>query len=50
LFISAKNLLVEAKAPKGPGTKTFEIDQNFEPGVRNTRPTAGGGSEDVREA
>jgi len=34
----------------GPGTKTFEIDQNFEPGARNRRPTAGGGSEDARSS
>jgi hypothetical protein len=42
LFISAKNLLVEAKAPHRPGTKTVEIDQSFEPGARNRRPTAVG--------
>jgi len=33
----------------GPGTKTFEIDQSFEPGARNRRPTIDvGGSEDAR--
>src|SRR5262249_28734693 len=32
LFVCAKTLLVEAMAPTGPGTKTFEIDQSFEPG------------------
>jgi hypothetical protein len=42
LLICAKDLFVEAKAPTGPGTKSFEIDQNFEPGARNRRPTAGG--------
>ena len=31
----------------GCGTRTFEIDQNFEPGARNRRPTAVGGSEDA---
>jgi hypothetical protein len=36
LFICAKN------CPTGPGTKTFEIDQSFEPGARNRRPTAVG--------
>jgi hypothetical protein len=44
LFISAKNLLVEAQAPK-----PFDLDQTFEPGVRNRRPTIDvGGSEDAR--
>jgi len=38
LLICAKNLLVEAMAPTGPDTKTFEIDQSFEPGARNRRP------------
>jgi hypothetical protein len=38
LFICAKNLLVEAMAPTGHGTKTFEPDQSFEPGARNRRP------------
>jgi hypothetical protein len=47
LFIRGKYLLVEAMAPAGPGTNTFEIDQNFEPGARNRRLTAVGGSEDV---
>src|SRR5262249_55778614 len=28
--------------PPGPGTKTFEIDQSFEPSARNRRPTAVG--------
>ena len=33
----------------GPGTKTFEIDQSFEPGARNRRPTIDvGGSEVAR--
>jgi len=41
LFVYAKDLFVEAKAPTGPDTKSFEIDQNFEPGARNRRPTAG---------
>ena len=36
-------------APTGPGTKTFAIDQSFEPGARNRRPTIDvGGSEDAR--
>jgi len=26
-------------APTGPGTKTFETDQSFEPGARNRRLT-----------
>src|SRR5262249_10796369 len=30
--------------PPGPGTKTFEIDQSFEPSARNRRPTAVGAS------
>jgi hypothetical protein len=36
--------------PHSPGTKTIEIDQSFEPGERNRRPTNIdlGGSEDVR--
>src|SRR6266566_3805955 len=38
LFICAKNSLIAAKVPTGPGTKTFEIDQNFEPGARTRRP------------
>jgi len=38
LFICAKDLFVEAKALTGPGTKTFEMDQSFEPGARNRRP------------
>src|SRR6516164_6990781 len=42
LFICAKNLLVEAMAPTGPGTKTFAIDQSFEPDARTRRPTAVG--------
>src|SRR5262245_2812134 len=42
LFVCAKTLLVEAMAPTGPGTKTFEIDQSFEPSARNRRPTAVG--------
>ena len=37
MFISAKDLLVEAIGPTGPGTKTFEIDQSFEPGVSCNR-------------
>jgi hypothetical protein len=41
LFICAKTLLVGANGPTGPDTKTFEIDQSFEPGARNRRPTAG---------
>ena len=46
VFICAKDLLVEAQAPK-----PFDLDQTFEPGVRNRRPTIDvGGSEDVREA
>src|SRR5215831_12813268 len=49
LFVCAKNLLVEAMAPTGPDTKTFEIDQSFEPGARNRRPMAGG-SEDARNS
>jgi hypothetical protein len=42
-------LLVEAR-PHSPGTKTIEIDQSFEPGERNRRPTNidVGGSEDAR--
>src|SRR5215813_1746343 len=41
LFISAKNLLVEAQP--------FDLDQTFEPRVRNRRPTIEvGGSEDAR--
>jgi hypothetical protein len=44
LFISAKNLLVEAQAPK-----PFDLDRTFEPGVRNRRPTIDvGSSEDAR--
>ena len=50
MFISAKNLLVEAKSPTGPGTETFEMDQNFEPSARIRRPTAVGGSEDARSS
>jgi len=42
LFICAKYLLFEAKAPTGPGTKTTEVDQSFEPSARNRRPTAVG--------
>jgi len=42
LFICAKNLLLEAMASTGPGTTTFEIDQNFEPGARTRRPTVVG--------
>jgi hypothetical protein len=42
LFISAKDLFIEAKALTGPGTKTFEMDQSFEPGARNRRLTAVG--------
>jgi len=34
----AKDLLVGAMASTGPGTKTFEIDQSFEPGAHNSRP------------
>jgi len=46
LFISAKNLLVEAQAPK-----PFDLDQSFEPGARNRRPTINvGGSEDARNS
>src|SRR5262245_11167452 len=41
LFVSAKDLSLEAMAPTGPGTKTIEIDQSFEPRARNRRPTAG---------
>jgi hypothetical protein len=37
LFICAKNSLIAAKVTTGPGTKTFEIDQNFEPVVREER-------------
>jgi len=45
LFISAKNLLVEAT----PAPKPFDLDQNFEPSARNRRPTTDvGGSEDAR--
>src|SRR5262249_6762887 len=40
LFICAKDLFVEAKAPQA--TKTFEINQSFEPSARNRRPTAVG--------
>ena len=29
LFICAKNSLIAAKVPTGPGTKTFEIDQTL---------------------
>ena len=44
-----ERLLVEANGPTGPGTKTFGIDQSFEPGARNRRPTIDvGGSEDAR--
>src|SRR5262249_36501630 len=44
LLISAKNLLVEAQAPR-----PFDLDQTFEPRVRNRRPTIDvGGSEDAR--
>src|SRR5262249_5731188 len=39
LFVCAKTLLVEAMAPTGPGTKTFAIDQSFEPGARNRQLT-----------
>jgi hypothetical protein len=42
LFICAKNLLLEAMASTSPGTTTFEIDQNFEPGARTRRPTVVG--------
>src|SRR5262245_39742416 len=35
LFVSAKDLFVEAMASTGPGTKTVDLDQNFEP-VRTT--------------
>jgi hypothetical protein len=41
LFVSAKDLFLEAMAPTGPGTKTVEIDQSFEPRARNRRPTVG---------
>ena len=45
LFICAKN------CPTGRGTKTFEIDQTFEPDARNMRPTdKGGGCEDARSS
>src|SRR5215469_11452500 len=45
LFICAKN------CPTGRGTKTFEIDQSFEPGARNRRPTIDvGGCEDARSS
>ena len=50
LLICAKDLFVEAMAPTGPGTKTFEIDQSFEPDARYRRPTALGGSEDARSS
>src|SRR6516225_2533766 len=34
---------------KAPGTKTFDLDQTFEPGSRNRRPTTDvGGAEDAR--
>jgi hypothetical protein len=35
-------LLLEAMASTGPGTTTFEIDQNFEPGAHTRRPTVVG--------
>jgi hypothetical protein len=49
LFIGAKDLFVEAKAPR-PSTKTFEIDQNVEPIARTRRPTAVGAALNMREA
>jgi hypothetical protein len=49
LLFCAKDLLVEIKAPTGPGTKSFEIDQSFEPGARNRRPTAAGAALKMRE-
>jgi len=42
LFICAKTLLVETKAPQAPAPKPFDLDQNFEPSARNRRPTAVG--------
>jgi len=42
LFICAKTLLVETKAPQAPTPKPFDLDQNFEPDARNRRPTAVG--------
>jgi hypothetical protein len=51
LFICAKDLFAEAIAIQAPAPKPFDLDQTFEPGVRNRRPTIDvGGSEDVREA
>jgi hypothetical protein len=41
LLIYGKDLFFDAKAPQAPGIKTFEMDQSFEPGARNRRPTAG---------
>src|SRR6516164_7524291 len=41
--------LVAAINKDTPGPKTFDPDQNFEPGARNRRPTINvGGSEDAR--
>ena len=45
---SAPKLCSLKPTPTGPDTKTFEIDQSFEPGARTRRPTDGSG--DVREA
>jgi hypothetical protein len=47
LLISAKNLLVEAMAPTGHGTKTFEPDQSFEPGARNRARLPNGSDEQI---
>jgi hypothetical protein len=41
--------LARSHGPTGPGIKTFDLDQNFEPDARNRRPTVDvGGSEDAR--
>src|SRR5262245_17419990 len=45
LFISGKDLFVEAIAPQAPPPKTFEIDQSFEPGACTRRPTAIGAAQ-----
>jgi len=51
LFICAKHLLVETKAPQAPTPKPFDLDQNFEPSARNRRPTIDvGGYEDARSS
>ena len=50
-FVHLRQIIARrSQAPTGPGTKTFEIDQSFEPGARNRRPTAVGGSEDARSS